>query len=142
PQQFALGLQDFLKKIDQINTKVSPSYSELKKFLDSDQLPDLSDSKFKNIAAEFMDANEQYQQAVDNLKGLSAPVHLIGLKMNLVAYFQDYVNTTKDMTNSLNLDKKSVDLAKFSQSEKDQDDLMHKVNRNVNRILMSRGLQG
>ncbi len=130
------------EKIDQINTKVSPSYSELKKFLDSDQLPDLSDSKFKNIAAEFMDANEQYQQAVDNLKGLSAPVHLIGLKMNLVAYFQDYVNATKDMTNSLNLDKKSVDLAKFSQSEKDQDDLMHKVNRNVNRILMSRGLQG
>ncbi|ABJ57228.1 hypothetical protein [Oenococcus oeni] len=142
PQQFALGLQDFLKKIDQINTKVSPSYSELKKFLDSDQLPDLSDSKFKNIAAEFMDTNEQYQQAVDNLKGLPAPVHLIGLKMNLVAYFQDYVNATKDMTNSLNLDKKSVDLAKFSQSEKDQDDLMHKVNRNVNRILMSRGLQG
>ncbi len=131
-----------MKKIDQINTKVSPSYSELKKFLDSDQLPDLSDSKFKNIAAEFIDTNEQYQQAVDNLKGLPAPVHLIGLKMNLVAYFQDYVNATKDMTNSLNLDKKSVDLAKFSQSEKDQDDLMHKVNRNVNRILMSRGLQG
>ncbi|MDN6968843.1 hypothetical protein FCS83_09900 [Oenococcus sp. UCMA 17063] len=142
PQQFALGLQDFLKTIDRINTKVSPSYSKLKEFLDSDRLADLSDSEFKNVAAEFMDANDQYQQAVDDLKGLSAPVHLLGLKTNLVSYFQDYVDATKNMTNSLNLDNKSVDLVKFSQSEKDQDDLMHKVNRNVNRILMSKGLQG
>ena len=142
PQQFALGLQDFLKTIDRINTKVSPSYSKLKEFLDGDRLADLSDSEFKNVAAEFMDANDQYQRAVDDLKGLSAPVHLLGLKTNLVSYFQDYVDATKNMTNSLNLDKKSVDLVKFSQSEKDQDDLMHKVNRNVNRILMSKGLQG
>ncbi|AZZ61410.1 hypothetical protein DSM07_09025 [Oenococcus sp. UCMA 16435] len=142
PQQFALGLQDFLKTIDRINTKVSPSYSKLKEFLDSDRLADLSDSEFKNVAAEFMDANDQYEQAVDDLKGLSAPVHLLGLKTNLVSYFQDYVDATKNMTDSLNLDKKSVDLVKFSQSEKDQDDLMHKVNRNVNRILMSKGLQG
>lgn len=133
-QQYSVLLGGHIETIEEAGNHVAPYFEKLDEAIKSDGISKLSDQEFVEIATEFEDTVEVYQNVVGKLNGMSAPVRFIGAHKNIQQLFTAYTSATKMMADSLDTKTKQVDLTTFTQSEKDQDIYLDKFFAQVRRI--------
>jgi hypothetical protein len=123
-QQYSVLLGGHIETIEEAGNHVAPYFEKLDEAIKSDGISKLSDQEFVEIATEFENTVEVYQDVVGKLNGMSAPVRFIGAHKNI----------QQMMADSLDTKTKQVDLTAFTQSEKDQDIYLDKFFAQVRRI--------
>ena len=136
--QYFINLRDLMEMMGKTNETVAPLFTELSEAIEKKAVDKLSDAEFKNIKAEFIDASDNYLSGIDLIKKAKPPVKLMGVNINLVKYYQEYAEATKVMTDSLDENKKTIDMDAFTKSENDQDVAVEKFNIALNKILAHR----
>ncbi len=133
-QQYSVLLGGHIETIEEAGNHVAPYFEKLDEAIKSDGISKLSNQEFVEIATEFENTVEVYQDVVGKLNGMSAPVRFIGAHKNIQQLFTAYTSATKMMADSLDTKTKQVDLTAFTQSEKDQDIYLDKFFAQVRRI--------
>ncbi|MBM7617945.1 hypothetical protein JOC36_001539 [Weissella uvarum] len=137
PQQYAMMIGDIAQLTEETGEKTSPFFEKLDEALKAEKLSDLDKAEFQDIAAAFEDAVDVYQDAAKKLHELKAPARILGMHKTLAQIYQDYADATKEMADSLDVDKQAVDLDAFRDSEEKQNDLITKFGAQIRRVMMS-----
>lgn len=133
-QQYSMLLGQQIESIEEAGNHVAPFFEKLDDALKADKLSSLSNDEFVEIATEFENTVEVYQDVTEKLAHIAAPVRFMGAHKNMQQLFATYTSATKKMADSLDTENKQVDLPAFRQSEQDQDMYLDKFFAQVKRI--------
>lgn len=133
-QQYGMLLSELIETIQEAGDRVAPFFEKLDDVLKNDQLGQLPNEEFVEVATEFENVVEIYQDVSKKLNRVTAPVRFIGAHQMVKQTFMDYTTATKVMADSLDVTSQQVDLADFRQSEADQDVYMDKFLAQIRRI--------
>ena len=133
-QQYGVLLSELIETIQEAGDRVAPFFEKLDKALKENELASLSTDEFVEIATEFENVVEIYQDVSKQLNSLTAPVRLIGAHQIVKQIFADYTTATKVMADSLDVNTQQVNLADFRKSEADQDVFMDKFLAQIRRV--------
>ncbi|MDF7627363.1 chemotaxis protein [Leuconostocaceae bacterium ESL0723] len=133
-QTYLQTLQTVLGDTQEAANQVSPYFVKLDEARQADKLGDLPKAEFAEIKAEFDDAVGVYQKNATILADAKPPVRWLGVHKLLVKNYADYAKATEAMADAVVLDGQKIKEAEFSQSEKDQETSMNKVQANVGKI--------
>lgn len=136
--QYFINLRDLMEMMGKTNESVSPLFADLRQAIDDNKLDKMSDAEFKNIKAEFIDASDNYLAGIELINKAKPPVKLMGVNLNLIKYYQEYANATKAMSDSLDENKKAINMDAFTKSEDAQDQAIEKFNIALTKILAYR----
>ena len=137
PQQYAMQLSEIVQKTEEIGTKVGPFFGKLEEAMQADKLAEMPKADFQEIAAEFDETVEAYEETITRMKALKAPVRVMGLHQSMMTTYRAYVDATHKMADALNVEEQSITQPEFGESEVAQEDLMDKFTAQINRILTS-----
>lgn len=133
-QQYSALLGGQIESIEEAGNHVAPFFEKLDDALKEDKLSELSNDEFVEIATEFENTVEVYQDVTEKLARIVAPVRFIGAHKNIEQLFKTYTSATKEMADSLDTTNKQVDLTVFRQSEQEQDIYLDKFFAQIKRI--------
>lgn len=137
PQQYAMQLSEIVQKTEEIGTNVAPFFAKLEEAMQADKLAEMPKNDFQEIAAEFDETVEAYEETITRMKQLKAPVRVMGMHQNMMTTYREYVDATRQMAESLDVTKQVIVQPAFGESEVAQEDLMDKFTAQINRILTS-----
>lgn len=133
-QQYGVLLSELIETIQEAGDRVAPFFEKLDKALKENELASLSTDEFVEIATEFENVVEIYQDVSKQLNSMTAPVRLTGAHQIVKQIFADYTTATKVMADSLDVNTQQVNLADFRKSEADQDVFMDKFLAQIRRV--------
>ncbi|CAH1855570.1 chemotaxis protein [Convivina intestini] len=138
-QHYIQALQEILSTTQDAANHVSPYFVKLDDARQANKLSEMPAVDFAEIKAEFDDVVTIYQENATKLADLKAPVRWLGVNKSLANNYQKYAEATAMMANALDVDQQTIDEAKFSQSEEDQQTYLAKVQANVGKIFGTAG---
>lgn len=130
-------LTDVIDSTTKNGEDLNDDYELIKKSMDSDSVAQLDTDELSRIKKHFQDGTDRYQENVNKLQNLKVPVKLMGKNTQLINAYKEYAQACQDMTDSIDASNQKVDVAKFQQSEKDQEDAIGKVSNTTGRIMNS-----
>lgn len=133
-QQYGMLLSELIETIQEAGDRVAPFFEKLDDVLKNDQLAQLPNEEFVEVATEFENVVEIYQDVSKKLNSVTAPVRFIGPHQMVKQTFMDYTAATKVMADSIDVTSQQVNVADFRQSEVDQDVYMDKFLAQIRRI--------
>nr|CCC56091.1 putative uncharacterized protein [Weissella thailandensis fsh4-2] len=133
-QQYGMLLSELIETIQEAGDRVAPFFEKLDDVLKNNQLAQLPNEEFVEVATEFENVVEIYQDVSKKLNRVTAPVRFIGAHQMVKQTFMDYTAATKVMADSLDVTSQQVNVADFRQSEADQDVYMDKFLAQIRRI--------
>ncbi|CAH0418266.1 hypothetical protein [Periweissella ghanensis] len=134
-QQFAITLQSVVEETEQTGQNVAPFFEKLDDALQANELANMDKAAFQEIVAEFNEATEVYEANVTRLASVTAPIKMMGMYVNLKKHYANYAAACRQMTNSLNVDDQSVDLAAFNASGDIQEAEMDKISVSIQKMM-------
>lgn len=133
-QQYGMLLSELIETIQEAGDRVAPFFEKLDDVLKNNQLAQLPNEEFVEVATEFENVVEIYQDVSKKLNRVTAPVRFIGAHQMVKQTFMDYTAAIKVMADSLDVTSQQVNVADFRQSEADQDVYMDKFLAQIRRI--------
>ncbi|APS41253.1 hypothetical protein FOL01_0394 [Weissella jogaejeotgali] len=133
-QQYGMLLSELIETIQEAGDRVAPFFEKLDDVLKNNQLAQLPNEEFVEVATEFENVVEIYQDVSKKLNRVTAPVRFIGAHQMVKQTFMDYTAATKVMADSLDVTSQQVNVADFRQPEADQDVYMDKFLAQIRRI--------
>jgi hypothetical protein len=134
PHTYAALLGQYLTNIEEVSRRVAPFYDQLTKAMNSNSLAEMSDKNYDDIRREFLRAAISYGEIASTLKKMDTPVIFKGMHELLTKDFDTYQSATQKMSDSLNPGK-TVNFAKFSESDKEQDDSIAQFKIQIRKIM-------
>lgn len=131
PAYYFQMINDIISDTETEGAKMHPYYEKLRKAIDENTALSQEElAKIELIFEEGCAAYDQYQAKLENLK---APVKLLGVHTNFVKYYRAYVQACHEMLKAVNPEE-GLNVARFNQSEKDQDEYSQKTSQTVARM--------
>ncbi|UIF29341.1 hypothetical protein KB236_00835 [Levilactobacillus brevis] len=117
--------------------EMNGDFEKMRAAIDHDTVGDLSQAELQAVVDNFQRGTDGYEDKLNQLEQASAPVRVLGKHKSLVAAFRTYTEACQAMTDSIDVEHQSVDVAAFDQSEKTQENAMEKVTAATQRIMTS-----
>lgn len=134
-QRYAKTVSDVIDDTSKNGEDLNADYETLRKAIDDDSIADLTGDQLKSIKDHFQSGTDKYKDNVNKLQQVAVPVKLLGKHKLLVRHYEDYAEACKAMTDSIDPDASTVDVDRFNQSEKDQENSIAKVSSTTTRIM-------
>lgn len=134
-QRYAKTVSDVIDDTSKNGEDLNADYETLRKAIDDDSIADLTGDQLKGIKDHFQSGTDKYKDNVNKLQQVAVPVKLLGKHKLLVRHYEDYAEACQAMTDSIDPDASTVDVDRFNQSEKDQENSIAKVSSTTTRIM-------
>ncbi|KRK66927.1 hypothetical protein FC79_GL001768 [Lentilactobacillus buchneri DSM 20057] len=134
-QRYAKTVSDVIDETSKNGEDLNADYETLRKAIDNQTVADLTSDQLAGIQAHFQSGTDKYQDNVNKLEQVAVPVKLLGKHKLLVRHYEDYANACQAMTDSIDPQASTVDVDKFNQAEKDQENSIAKVSSTTTRIM-------
>ncbi|QIL47097.1 hypothetical protein G7082_00420 [Vagococcus hydrophili] len=127
-------INDIVTTSEEIGELMNPSYETIRTAIDSKKLADLTSEQLKETKELFMSGTDKYRTLLAEIKGLKAPVKVIGIHKKLEKSFETYVFGCQEMVDSINVEETSVNQEQFNTSETKQDEATDEISFCIQRI--------
>ncbi|MDT1940579.1 MULTISPECIES: hypothetical protein [Carnobacterium] len=114
--------------------RLSEYFEVLRGALDKKDLAAISTEELSTIKENFAEGTQKYVAIEAKLKGLKAPIKLLGVNSQLLKAYKEFVEGCQAMTDSIDVAKHEVDIAAFDQAENLQDQATSALMKAVERI--------
>lgn len=115
-------INDLVTETETIGETMNPDFEIIRNAIDSDQLASLSTEKLAEIHANFSQGTAKYVEFLAIIKGLKAPVKVIGIHKKLEKGYGEYVAGCQEMVNAIDPENQQVDVPAFNAAESKQDE--------------------
>lgn len=134
-------INDVVTASEEIGEEMNPSYELIREAIDSDKVAEVTAEELKSTKELFLSGTEKYRGLLAEIKGLKAPVKVMGIHKKLEKAFTNYVEGCQEMVDAIDVDNSSVDQELFNTSEAKQDeatDLISFCIQRVTQLVMGR----
>lgn len=134
PHLYAAQMSNLLGAIEKIGETSQPYYDQLKNAIENNTLIEMPKSEFDEIKREFTRAVASHKEVLDVMKRMDVPVRFTGMHEVMVKYYQDYVESTEKMADSVN-EGQTVNFKNFNEADKEQDEYIEKFSLQLKKIM-------
>lgn len=127
-------INDIVTTSEEIGELMNSSYETVRTAIDTDKVADLTNEQLKETQELFLSGTKKYRVLLAEIKGLKAPIKVIGIHKKLEKSFETYVAGCQEMVDSINLEEKSVNKEQFNTSEAKQDEATDEISFCIQRI--------
>lgn len=134
-------INDVVTASEEIGEEMNPSYELIREAIDSDKVAEVTAEELKSTKELFLSGTEKYRGLLAEIKGLKAPVKVMGIHKKLEKAFTNYVEGCQEMVDAIDVDNNSVNQELFNTSEVKQDeatDLISFCIQRVTQLVMGR----
>ncbi|HCM90720.1 MULTISPECIES: hypothetical protein [Vagococcus] len=127
-------INDIVTTSEEIGELMNPSYETIRTAIDSDKVANLTGEQLKETQELFLSGTDKYRGLLAEIKGLKAPIKVMGIHKKLEKAFETYVVGCQEMVDSINLEENSVNNEQFNSSETKQDEATDEISFCIQRI--------
>lgn len=127
-------INDVVTTSEEIGEEMNPSYELIRQAIDSDKVADITEEEFKNTKELFSSGTDKYRELLVEIKGLKAPVKVMGIHKKLEKAFTEYVEGCQEMVDSIDAENNSVNQELFNTSETKQDEATDAISFCIQRV--------
>ncbi|MEG0254391.1 hypothetical protein [Vagococcus sp.] len=127
-------INDIVTASEEVGEEMNPSYEVVREAIDANKVADLTEEQLKSTHELFTNGTTKYREMLGEIKGLNAPIKVMGIHKKLEKAFESYVEGCQEMIDSINLEAVSVDADKFNASEAKQDEATDNISFCIQRV--------
>lgn len=127
-------INDIVTASEEVGEEMNPSYEVVREAIDNGKVSELTEEQLKSTHELFLNGTSKYRNLLAEIKGLKAPVKVMGIHKRLEKAFEVYVEGCQEMIESIELEQLSVNTEKFDASEKKQDEATDNISFCIQRI--------
>lgn len=127
-------INDIVTASEEIGEEMNPSYEIIREAIDAGKVADLTEEQLKKTHELFTGGTTKYRAMLSEIKGLKAPVKVMGIHKKLEKAFESYVEGCQEMIDSIDLEKTAVNADKFNASEAKQDEATDNISFCIQRV--------
>lgn len=131
---YAQAVNTAITDTEEIGESLNGHFEILKEALDNGKVAEVEAKQLATIKEQFAAGTEKYRSIDAKLNSLKAPVKVIGVHKQLLKSYAEFVRGCQEMTDSIDLDKHSVDTEAFESSEALQDVSSDEMMKSIQRI--------
>ena len=126
-------LAEVMETTENMGEKLNPFFETFRKAIDEGK--DISPEDYDKTKEEFENGVELYENNLIKLKGLEAPIAIIGVHKKLVGAYRRFCEGCAHMNSSIDYAGRWVDADQFDVSEKEQGNAMDDIAKLVKKIM-------
>ena len=130
--QFFQQIGIIMQETEKIGNEMNPYYEKIASAIKKDE--EVSKELLSEVAMEFEDGLEAYHKLEAQVRSMRAPAKLMILFQQFQSYYVSYVESCQMMLDAVQPDK-GLDMDKFQQSEKMQDDKSQKLAATMTKMM-------
>lgn len=131
--RYAQLINEMIQNLQDNQSDLNDDFEKLKQAIKADTVADIAANDYWAIQEHFQKGTDSYRAELTKLRKGQAPAKLMGTHHLLVNAYETFAEGCQAMVDSM-LDNRTIDAAKFTESEKIQDSASDKIGHYVQKI--------